>query len=289
MKAFDYFSPGTVDEACDLLLRHGERASVLAGGTDLLVRMKYGEASPDYIIDLKKIPGLSEIEYLEDRGLRVGALASIHALESSPIIKKQYSPLAEAASVLGSLQIRNRGTVGGNLCHASPAADMAPPLMALDSTVTMAGKGGERMVKADDFFVGPERTLLKTGEILTEIRIPDMAPYSKGIYLKHGVRKGVSCSVVSVAVILTMEARRPLCMNAKIVMGAVAPKPIHAHEAEQFLEGKKIDLTLLREAANLAAEESRPVDDLRGSAWYRKEIVKTLVQRGIAEILGWVH
>lgn len=284
MKAFEYFSPRTLEEAFELLTKYGEEGKLMAGGTDLLVGMKNMEVNPKYVIDLKRVPGLNRIDY-DVSHLRIGALTTIHEIEVSPLIKKDFGILTEAASVLGSFQIRNKGTIGGNLCHGSPSADLAPPLIVLDGEGRIIGKSGERIEKLENFFVGPGMTVLNSGEILTEIQIPIPPPNTSGLYLKFSPRKAMDLAVVGVAIMITLNPSNSVCTEVKIALGAVAPTPIRAKEAEKILRGRKIEKDLVREVSNLAAEESKPISDIRGSGWYRKEIIKVLVERGITQAL----
>lgn len=256
----------------------------MSGGTDLLVEMKEGIITPQYVIDLKQISGLNKIEF-DGKCLKIGALATVHEIEISPWIKKYSEILAEAASLLGSLQIRNKGTIGGNLCHASPSADLASPLIALEGKVRIFGKNGERMEELENFFVGPGMTILNPDEILIEIQIPIPSPNTYGTYLKFSPRKAMDLAVVGVAIMITLNLSNHICTKARIILGAVAPTPIRAQKSEKILEGRKIEEDLLEEASNLAAEESRPISDVRGSSWYRKEMIKVLVHQGITRTL----
>lgn len=280
MKAFDYFSPKNLEETSELLVKYGREAKLMAGGTDLLVKMKDEVVSPGYVVDLKRISGLNKIEF-DGTHLKIGALTHIHEVEVSPFIRRDFEMIAEAASMLGSLQIRNKGTIGGNLCNASPSADLAPPLIALDAIVKIFGKGGDRIERLENFFVGPGATTLSLGEILTEIQIPVPRPNSWGIYLKFSPRRAMDLAVVGVGTLLTLNPSDRACTKARIVLGAVAPTPLRAKKAEQILEGHPIEKNLIYKASDLAAEESRPISDIRGSAWYRREIIKVLVERGI--------
>jgi CO/xanthine dehydrogenase FAD-binding subunit len=288
MKPFSYFSPRTLREAIELLIKHGPEAKILAGGTDLLVEMKEGIVTPQYVIDLKNIPALNHIK-LENQYLKIGALATLREIEVHPAVREHAGILAQAASLLGSLQIRNKGTIGGNLCHASPAADLAPPLLALDGKVGMIGKNGERMENLENFFVGPGMTTLKSGEILTEIQVPLPPPGSTGIYLKFSPRKAMDLALVGVAALITLNTTSQICTRARIALGAVAPTPARAKKSEKILEGQRIGRELLQEVSDQAAEESRPISDIRGSAWYRKEIVKILVEQGIAQTFDQIN
>lgn len=282
MKAFEYFSPQTFEEIPELLIKYGKEAVLMAGGTDLIVRMKEGEIRPKFLIDLKRIPNLNKIEW-DGESIRIGALTTIHQIESSPIVQEKLGVLSEAASVLGSYQIRNKGTVGGNLCHASPSADLAPPLIALDGKGYICGKNRERKEALENFFVGPGLTILNPDEILIEIQIPIPLPNTNGTYLKFSPRKAMDLAVVGVATLITLDSSNSVCTQARIVLGAVAPTPIRAKKAEKILEGKKITKDDIQEASNLAAEESKPISDIRGSAWYRKQLLKVLVERSITQ------
>jgi carbon-monoxide dehydrogenase medium subunit len=284
MKTFDYFSPSTVEEASQLLMRYGEEAKLMAGGTDVIVGMKNEEIHPKVVIDLKRIPGLNHVTY-DGKHFKIGALVTVHEIEISPLVRKELGILAEAATVLGSVQIRDKGTIGGNLCHASPSADLAPPLIALNAEVKIKGKKGERIEKLEIFFKGPGMSVLNSDEILTEIQIPTPPPNTGGVYLKFSPRKAMDLAVVGVATMITLNPSNSVCTQAKIILGAVAPTPLRARQAEKILEGKKIEKALVHEASNLAAEESKPISDIRGSGWYRKEIIKVLVERGITQAL----
>ena len=284
MNCFDFFSPGTLKETSELLVKYGREAKLMAGGTDLLVRMKDEEVSPGYVVDLKRISGLNNVE-CDGNHMKIGALTTIHEVEVSPLIRRDFEVIAEAASVLGSLQIRNKGTVGGNLCNASPSADLAPPLIALDGKVKIFGKDGDRVERLENFFVGPGITILNLGEILTEIQIPVPPPNSWGTYLKFSPRRAMDLAVVGVATLLTLNPLDSVCTKARIVLGAVAPTPLRARKSEQILEGNQIEKNLIHQVSDLAAEESSPISDIRSSAWYRREIIKVLVGRSIIRTL----
>ncbi len=281
---FDYLQPETVDECCSLLARYGEKVKVIAGGTDLLVSMKKREISPQYIVNIKAIPDLDGIVYSEKDGLRLGALATLHDIESSAIIRERLPVLADAAHQTATPNIRNTATVGGNLCNGAPSADTAPPLIALGARVKMRSLQGERTVALEDFFLGPGETVLQPGEILTEIQIPSPAPHARGVYLKQRARTAIDIAVVGVAVVVTLDTRGMNIAGARIVLGAVAPTPIRAHRAEDIIRGKTADDELIETAARAAAGEAKPISDVRGSADYRKGIVEVLVKRAIRQV-----
>jgi carbon-monoxide dehydrogenase medium subunit len=260
------------------------RASILAGGTDLLVEMKDQRKTPEYLVDLKQIEGLDYLTYDDTCGLRIGALATVQSVGTSPAVAQHYAGLAEAAGSLGSVQVRNRATVAGNICRASPSADTLPPLIAGDATVTIFGPAGTRIAGLADFFTGPGWTVLSPGEILVEISVPAPLPNTGTVYLKHGRRAAMELATVGVAVALTLAG--PVCARARIVLGAVAPTPIRARLAEAALQGRTVDETAIEEADQAAMHEARPISDVRSSAGYRQEMVEVLTRRAIRAALA---
>lgn len=278
MIRFEYLEAGTVEEAVSLLDRYGGEARAIAGGTDLVVQLRYRECAPKYLVDLKTIPGLDHI--VEDgEGLRLGALATIRSVETSPLIKERYSILAQAAHLLGSVQVRNLATVGGNLCHAAPSAETAAPLLALGARARIAGPSGERLVPLEDFFAGPGQTCLKPGEILVELQVPSPTPRSAGVYLKHSIRKAMDIAFVGTGVVVELADGDGVCKDIRIALGAVAPTPMRAVKAEAHLRGKVLEEGVLREAGEIASQECSPISDIRCSAEHRREIVKVFVRR----------
>ena len=266
-----YFRPFTVEEALSLLSRYGGRA--IAGGTDLLV-LKPPEV--ECIIDLSYLP-LRYIKQDKD-GLRIGAITTFRDLETSSTLKKGvYGILAEAAHLVGYVTVRNMNTVGGNLCNAVPSADIAPPLLALDAKVKIENLAGERMVALEEFFVGPRKTILRHDELLTEILVPEQ-PISAGAAFEKIGRTSEDIALVNVATRVTLT-HDGTCNDVKIALGAVAPSPIRAKKAEALLIGKKPDDALLEEVALVASDETKPIDDVRGSAEYRRVVSKVLVKR----------
>jgi len=281
---FDYLAPATLDEAFSLLSEYKGRVKVIAGGTDLVPKLKRREmGAPEYVIDLKGLPGLDEIKQAAG-GLTIGALVTIGAVESSAIIGEKFAILAQAAQSMASPQIRNRGTIAGNICNAVPSADSAPPLLTLGARLKIASGKGERTANIEDFFTGPNQTALGDDEILQEIQIPDMPPKSKGIYLKLTPRRAMDLAIVGVAVLVTPEDG--VCKDIRIALGAVAPTPIRAKKAEALLKGQKLDGALIEKAARTAAGQSKPIDDHRASAEYRRDMVEVLVRRAIKQAIG---
>jgi len=283
LPGFEYFTPKSLEEASSLLAQYGQKSSILAGGTDLLVQMKSRQKTPKYVLDIKRIPGLNRIECDETMGLRIGSLATIHDIETSEIIQKKFPIILEAARTFGSVQVRNMATLGGNLCNASPAADMAPPLLVLDAKVQAMGRRGERTVSLDGFFLGPSKTILEKDEILTEIQVPDLPPNTGTAFFKIGRVKS-DLAKVNVAVALVIK-EGDFCEEARIALGAVAPTPIRARRTEKALRGRRIDGETMNEAAEAVDTEIEPITDVRSTAEYRREVSKVLVKHGIQKSL----
>ncbi len=279
MMRFEYYEPETLEEAVVLLGRHNGQASVLAGGTDLLIEIKEQIKLPEYVINIKKIPGLDYLTYEDGVGLKIGALVTARAVEKLPVVVEKYAALAQAVTELGSIQVRNRATVIGNLCRASPSADTPPPLIADGARVTIFGPAGERELALEEFFTGPGQTVLAKDEILKEVAVPSPSARSGKVYIKHGRRKAMELATVGVAVTLALEGE--VCAQIKIVLGAVAPTPIRVRTAEDTLRGSVINEEVIEAAARAAMEESRPISDVRSSAEYRHEMVRVLTGRAV--------
>lgn len=283
---FEYLEPATIEEAVSLLTKYNGRAKVIAGGTDLLVQMRQKVIRPDYVVDIINIPGLDYINYDEEQGLRIGALTTIRSLEKSAELCQRYTVISQASSQLGSVAIRNMGTLGGNLCNAAPSAETAPALIGLSAKARIVGPDGERVVPLEDFFTGPGTTVLRTAELLVEIQVPVLPPRTKGVYLKHAIRGAIDLAIVGVAIITTLEPETKVCEHIKVVLGAVAPTAMRAKKTEELIRGKRIDDTLINESAESASTEARPISDVRASAWYRTEMVKVLTRRALRETIG---
>jgi aerobic carbon-monoxide dehydrogenase medium subunit len=281
---FGYFEPHTIQEAVSLLSKYDGKAKVVAGGTDLINLIRAGAIRPEYVVDIGHVAGLDYLKYDEEGTLSIGALTTISVLEKSEELKQRHPVISRAAGQLGPVAIRNVGTVGGNLCNASPAADTAPALLGLTARVKIAGPAGARTIPLEDFFLGPSRTVLQTGEIVVGIQAPPLPPGARGVYLKHSIRGAADLAIVSVAVIAGFDGQ--CCRSVKIALGAVAPTPMRARRAEGMLEGKEIDGALIENAARAAAEESRPITDVRASADYRKAMVEVLTKQAVTMALG---
>lgn len=278
MNKFDYLIPTSINEAISLHESYGERAKYIAGGTDVMVKIKEGKISPQYMISLGHLQGLGHIIY-ENGELRIGAMVTHRMLELSPVITKEFPILIGAVENIGSVQIRNVATIGGNIVNAVPSADGAVPLITLGTEVRVIGPKGERAIALEDFFIGPGKTLLKSGEILLEFVIPKLPPHTGAAYWKHTRRAAMELPILGVAVLISLDDDMQTCTEARIGLGVVAPTPMRAKNAEAILKGKKVDDEILEKAGKAAAQECKARDSIRGKAWYRRDMVELLVQR----------
>ena len=278
---FEYYGPSTIEEACGLLEKMGDGAMVMAGGTDLLVKITRMLVAPRMVIGLKKIDGLNRISFGPVKGLTIGATALLADVATHPKIKKNYPALAEAAEETANVQIRNMGTVVGNLCNGAPSAENAPTLIALGAQVALRSSKGSRHLPLDRFFKGPGVTATEPGEFVTAVTVPPPPAKSGASYRHISPRGKVDISSVCVGVMLTMDGQT--CREARIALGAVAPIPMRAVETENMLLGNKVSKELIRMAGIKASEESKPISDMRASAEYRKKMVAVLTERALTE------
>ncbi|MBI4318578.1 MAG: xanthine dehydrogenase family protein subunit M [Chloroflexi bacterium] len=283
---FEYHSPHTIQEACVLLAQLGPRAKLLSGGSDLLVKMKNGLMAPAHLVSIKNLASLKGIRYEAGTGVIIGARATHNEVMNSDILLEKYRSVSEAAHSMAAYQIRSIGTIGGNLVNAVPSADMPPILIALDATVRIVGCNGERVVPLEDFFLGPGKTVLDGDEILTEIVIPDQ-PTTGSNYIKFGLRRAGALAVAGVASSVTIAG--DTCGDVRIVLGAVAPVPIRARQAENVLRGKQISPELIDQAGKIAAAESKPINDIRGSIEYRRNLIDVLTRRSLIAAIEKGH
>ena len=275
-----YSSPKNLTELVHLLAQD-RQATLWAGGTDLTVKLENKRLKVSHIINLKDIRELNFIEEAEN--IKIGALTTLRKLEASDLIRKEYPLLAQAAHALGSWQIRTLATLGGNLANAAPSAETATPILVLNGTMIIKGKNTERKVPAAEFFRGPGQTVLKQGEVLTAVELPKLTSDFKSIYLKHSLRRSMDIALVGVACVLRLDGDK--CQEARIGLGAVAPTPIRASKTEQFLTKKTLTTSIIAEASRLAVEECRPIDDIRATASYRRELVQVLVKRALTALV----
>jgi len=277
---FDFYQPATLAEASRLLKENGPGGRFLAGGTDLVIAMKEKGLLPKYVVDLKRVPGLSGIRENNDGTITIGALTTMYAIETSPVITKKYPFLAQSAAEVGSIQIRNRATIGGNMANATPSADVAPGLIALNATAKIASADAERTVALEEFFRGPGQNIMNADEILTEITIPKTGAQLVGEYIKFSPRDMMDLAYIGVAVAYNLGSDKK-CQGVRIVLGAVAPTPIRAKNSEKLLEGKTLTEELATKVGDEAAKESKPISDVRSSADYRRAMVGVMTKRAI--------
>jgi len=279
---FDYYCPHSIKKVCEMLSRFGTRAKLLAGGTDLLSKMKQELLVPEIIISLKNIRELGTIQDVEGKGVVIGARVTHNDLVGSSILQRRYPSVSEAAHTLANNQVRNRGTVGGNIVNAVPSADLPPILIVLSATVTLVGLSGSRSLPLEQFFTGPGQSVIGPNEILTEVVIPNQSTTGSA-YFKFGLRHSGALAVVGVAAAVTMQDG--LIQHARIALGAVAPKPIRASEAERSLIGNRVSEDLLEQAGQHAASECQPISDIRGSEQYRRDMVRIFTKRALRKAI----
>jgi len=284
VRRFELILPGSVDECVKALAQSGPETKLLAGGTDLLPQLKNGLLKPARVIDLSGVARLRAIEAGNGKGLRVGSAVTARTLELDRAVRASYLSLAESGALVGSVQVRNLATLGGNICNAAPSADMAPPLLALDAEAVITGPKGERRVPIATFFTGVRRTVLAPDEILVEIVVPNPGAHSGGNYLRHTPRRELDIAVVGVASQLTLA--NGICTKARIALAAVAPVPLRATAAEQALEGQAVTADRIKRAADLAVDAARPISDQRGSAEFRSHLVRVLTRRTLTTALA---
>ena len=284
---FEYHSPGTLEEACQLLKKHDGRALLLAGGTDLLPNIYNQKLAPEHVINIKRIPHLNNITFDESKGLALGPLVKFNEIIFSKTVQKNFPVLLEVSKEIASHQIRNLATIGGNLCNAAPSADSAPILIALDSFLTITGPGGKvRSLPLEQFFTGPGETALAPAEILTRIHIPPIKKRTGMVYIKYSIRRALEIAVVGVAVLIHLEKDTDKCRAARIVIGACAPTPLCVHEAEEILAGKKINDRDLEASSQAAGRTVKPITDVRAGDTYRREMVRVQCKRALKEALS---
>ncbi len=280
MRAFDLVTARDSQHAIALLAEHGASARILAGGTDLLVELKSASHTPQVMVDISRAEDMKRIA-ITDAGLSIGALVTHSEIMRSPLICGMFPALADAAHTIGAVQTRNLGTLGGNLVTGVPSMDSGPTLIALDALVTVAGAAGRRQVPLTEFFVGPRKTILKSGELLVEIVIPKTNLGKPAHFLKSGLRKGQALALVNAAASLWVDWDKHVFVAPRIALGAVAPKVIRILQAEAYLEGRPITPQAMTEAGRIAVNEAKPISDFRASAGYRRDLIAVLTRRAL--------
>lgn len=281
MKAIDYAAPHTTAEAVSLLAGKGDRARVLAGGTDIIVQVRENRRDLDLLVDVKYIPEVNELAYDPQQGLRLGAAVPCYRIYENAEIAKAYPGLIDAVSLVGGIQIQSRASVGGNLCNASPAADTIPALIALEAVCVIVGPSGTREVPVESFCTAPGRTVLGTGEFLLSLRLPPPRHHSGAHYVRFIPRNEMDIAVVGAGTSVMLDESKSRCIAARIALAAVAPTPLFVPEAGAALVDGALTDDLIDKAAALAQAASRPISDMRGDADYRKHLVGVLVKRSL--------
>ena len=286
MRRFEIALPRSVEECLDVLRERAGKAKVVAGGTDLLPQMKNGLLKPPFVVDLSGVPALRTLQR-DGKGIRIGAAVTARTLELDPHVRSAFPAIAESGALVGSVQVRNLATVGGNLCNAAPSADMAPPLVALDAEAVIAGPQGQRRVPMASFFTGVRQTVLAPDELLVEIAVPAPGARSGGQYLRHTPRRELDIAVVGVASQITLNDG--VCGKIRIALASVAPTPVRALAAERALMDQPVTPELIERAAELAVEAAKPISDQRGSADFRRHLVRVLTRRTLTTALERAH
>ena len=282
LKEFEYLEPGTIDEASRISTSYGNKAKVLAGGLSLVDCMKRRVIEPECVLNIQRVPGLNYVRGDGKKGLKIGALASLRDVELYPAIEKDYLLLYEAVHQIASVQVKTMGTLVGNLCVGTPASDIAPALLVLGAKLEITSFAAKRVIPIEGFFIGVNRTVLQPGELVTAVSMPGPAAGTGGAFLKIA-RAAADLAKVNVAVVVTVKDGK--CTDARIALGSVAPTTIRAKKAESILKGQKLEMKAIQAAAQAAADEIRPITDVRSTAEYRREITRVLVTRAIAKAL----
>lgn len=287
MYPFKLKTPDTLDDVIFLLQRYKDKAKIIAGGTDLVVELKQDKVNPDYLISLQKVKGLNNITH-NDREIRIGAMVTHSAIEKSEIIKEHYPLLIDAVSSIGSIQVRNVATIGGNICNGAPSADTAAPLLAMDAKLLIEGTEGERVVPISEFYVGPGETTLRPDELLKEfiIAIPTTTLCSK--YIKYSRRKAMELPLLGVAVVIYINDDET-CADAAIALSLSCPIPVRIEEAELHVKGKPLLLSIWQQAGCIAEHNSSCRTSFRTTSDYRENLIRVLIPRAAEEALSRVN
>lgn len=281
MQAFEYIDAKSVDEAVALLDEKGDKARLLAGGTDLIVQAREGRRTLEWMIDIKSIPEVNELTYDSETGLTLGAAVPCYQIYAVDTLCEAYPALIDATKIIGGTAIQGRAAVGGNLCNASPAADCIPPLIVLNATCVVAGSNGEREIPVEDFCTGPGQTALQKGEMLVSLKIPAPQQNSSSYYLRFIPRNEMDIAVVGAGASVVLDDANERIVSARVALAAVAPTPLYAEEASELLADKEISDDIIDEAAHAAQTIARPISDMRGTAEQRTHLVGVLTRRAL--------
>ncbi|HZP27093.1 MAG TPA: xanthine dehydrogenase family protein subunit M [Dehalococcoidia bacterium] len=288
MKTFQYYAPKSLQEALDTFKQAGSGGRILAGGTDLVVQMKESATRfpyPGYLVSLRQIPELKGISRTADGGLRIGAGMTMSAVSESREVRQRYPIVVDGSSIVGSLQTQNLATIGGNICNAAPSADVVPALLCCEAKLRLVSPAGERTIPVEEFFTGPGQTVLQPGEVLVDILLPPLPAKTGGVYKRQTPRKQMDIAVAGVATLVTLDGSGQRIERARIALAAVAPTPIRAPAAEEYLTGRDTSDETIAEAARLSMEAARPISDVRGSADFRKRLIQNMTARMLREAI----
>jgi CO/xanthine dehydrogenase FAD-binding subunit len=286
LPSFDYIKPTSPQEVTKLLLKRNGDARLFMGGTDVFVRMRDGFFVPKLLIDVKRLPGMTDIKFTKRAGMSIGAGVDMNTIARHPAVIENYPLLVQAIESVASYQLRTRATMGGNLCNASPAADTAPAALVLGANLVLHGRRGERVVPASEFFLGPGKNAIKHGEFLLRIEIPPIPKGAVGRYLKLGRNAHGDLAIVGIAILGYPDKKAKSGFSFRIALASVAPTPIRVPSAEAILSASLITPDVIQSAADAAMETAKPIDDVRSSAAYRKAMVKALTKRAVNEVVN---
>ena len=279
MEAIDFATPKTIDEAVKLMASKGDRARMMAGGTDIIVQLRAGRRSLDLVVDAKGIPQLNELSYSPQNGLTIGAAVPCYKIYQNEEVASVYPGLIDAASLIGGIQIQGRASLGGNLCNAAPSGDSIPPVIAMGGVAHIVGPNGSREVPAEDFCTGPGQSVLQPGEILVSIKLPVPQAHSGANYLRFIPRNEMDIAVAGVGTSVVLDASGQNFVSARISLASVAPTPVFATEAGDSLAGKPVSEATIQEASEKAMAAAKPINDMRGTVRQRIHLVGVLTRR----------
>ena len=282
MKWIDYANPDSLKEALDILAQHGDKARMLAGGTDILVQLRSGRRRPDVIVDAKEIPELNQITYDAAKGLTLGAAVPCYKIYSDTTVAAAYHGLIDAASLIGGIQIQGRASIGGNLCNAAPSADAVPALIALSVTCEIAGPKGTRRVPVEDFCTAPGENILQPDELLVSLHLPPPPPNFGARYIRFIPRNEMDIAVAGAGVSVVLDGGNSTFESARVALAAVAPTPLFVKKAGDALAGQPANTESIQKAAEIAGDAAKPITDMRGTIEYRKHLCEVLTRRALS-------
>jgi len=288
MKAFDYERPSSFEDACRLLKEAGGSKKVLAGGTDLLIKTRQKVIAPEGMISLRDVPGLSDLSFNPEKGLAIGVMTRLSDVEIAGVVKENYPALAAAVATIGSTQVRNRATIGGNICNAAPSADSLPILIAYGASVVIGDGKNERKVLLEEFFTGPGQTVLRVGEILKQVLVPVPPQNTFAIYIK-AARSALDIALVGVALFAVYEPSDGVIKDLKVVLAAVAPTPVRSRQMERVVIGNRLDHAIIEKAVGESCTDACSITDVRTTEGYRDTLVETYTRRALEATRSWIE